>query len=453
MIEVAKKEHPEFDAFAAQPTEEFFVKNLENVQGDERDVIFISVGYGPRIAGHALDSMAFGPVSAEGGERRLNVLFTRAKRQCRVFVSFDSGDIRVERTTQIGPRVLQRFLHYAETGLIDQAMATGEDPDSPFEEAVALTIREWGYEVDYQVGSAGFRIDLAVRNPDRLGTYLMAVECDGATYHSAQWARERDRMRQEFLESMGWRFHRIWSTDWFRMPEVAKRKLFAALEQAKIHADRPEERMVPMPSSVEPIREPSALVHPEPIVRAQRRAPNYTEATFPVPSTTEPHEVPVERLADIVERIVQIEAPVHEDEVARRLARMMGKDRAGSRILGSVKTALSYAAKKRGIIRAEGKFWFPAASDWKPTVRDRSAASVNLQKADAIAPSEIECAITEILGTNGRLPWAQVPIAASRLLGFQRTGPDLRLRIEAVLDGMIRNGKAVDEDGHMTLRT
>ena len=194
------------------------------------------VSIGLRIAGHALDSMAFGPVSAEGGERRLNVLFTRAKCRCKVFVSFNSGDIRLDPTTNNGPRILQRFLRYAESGILDQAIPTGEDPDSPFEEAVAQAIREWGFEVDHQVGSAGFRIDLAVRNPDRPGTYLTAIECDGATYHSAQWARERDRLRQEILEGMGWRFHRIWSTDWFRTPEAAKRKLTVALAQSRSDA-------------------------------------------------------------------------------------------------------------------------------------------------------------------------------------------------------------------------
>ena len=130
LIEAAKRRNPAFDEFVRSSTsEEFFVKNLENVQGDERDVIFISIGYGPRIAGEPLDSMTFGPVSAEGGGRRLNVLFTRAKRQCRVFVSFHSGDIKLERVTQSGPRVLQRFLQYAETGVIDQAMPTGQDPE------------------------------------------------------------------------------------------------------------------------------------------------------------------------------------------------------------------------------------------------------------------------------------------------------------------------------------
>ena len=191
--------------------EDVFVKNLENVQGDERDVIFVSVGHGPRIAGARLDSMAFGPVSGDGGERRLNVLFTRARSRCEVFVSFAAGDIDLDRSKGEGSRVLKRFLQYAEFGVLEERASTSPDADLPFEEAVAAFIEGCGYKVDKQVGSAGFKIDLGVRHPDQPGRYILAVECDGATYHSGLWARERDRLRQEILESMGWRFFRIWS--------------------------------------------------------------------------------------------------------------------------------------------------------------------------------------------------------------------------------------------------
>ena len=207
-----------------------FVKNLENVQGDERDVIFVSIGYGPRIAGARLDSMGFGPVSAEGGERRLNVLFTRARSRCEIFCSFTAGDIDLDRAKGEGARILKRFLQYAETGVLEDNPRPLQDADLPFEEAVASMMEGLGYKVDKQVGSAGFRIDLAVRHPRQPGRYMLAVECDGATYHRRFWARERDRLRQEVLENMGWRFHRIWSTDWYYRRGEAIQKLKTALE-------------------------------------------------------------------------------------------------------------------------------------------------------------------------------------------------------------------------------
>ena len=237
LLELKRRDDTKLDSFMqTAPREMLFVKNLENVQGDESDAIMISIGYGPRIAGAGLDSMHFGPVSADGGERRLNVLFTRARVRCEVFSSFGSGDIDLARTSKAGPRVLKRFLRYAESGSLDLAAPTGGDYDSPFEEAVANFIGQIGYLADAQVGSSGFKIDLAVKHPSRPGEYILAVECDGAAYHSARWARERDRLRQQVLERHGWTFHRIWSTDWFRNREKAKQRLIEAIETARMKA-------------------------------------------------------------------------------------------------------------------------------------------------------------------------------------------------------------------------
>jgi very-short-patch-repair endonuclease len=235
-LERRRRHDPLLDAFLSEGgPEDVFVKNLENVQGDERDVILISIAYGPRLAGEPLDSMAFGPVSAEGGERRLNVLFTRARVRCEVFASFSPGDIDLERATGEGPRVLKRFLQYAESGILPERPPAGGSFDSPFEAAVAEAVASFGFVVDSQVGSAGFKIDLAVRDPARPERYILAIECDGASYHSALWARERDRLRQQVLEGLGWRFYRIWSTDWFyrRTEELEKLRLVLEAAQAE----------------------------------------------------------------------------------------------------------------------------------------------------------------------------------------------------------------------------
>lgn len=233
LLDAKRREDITLDVFMREAKDEAtFVKNLENVQGDERDVIFISIGYGPTIAGSGLDSMSFGPVSVEGGERRLNVLFTRARYRCEVFVSFDSGDIDLKRTTQRGPAVLKRFLNFAEGGKLDLPKAGTGEHDSPFEEAIAKVIKDFGYDFDAQVGAAQFRIDLAVIDPRQPGKYIIGIECDGATYHSARWARDRDRLREQVLRELGWNIHRIWSTDWFRRPDIEKKKLRLAIQEA-----------------------------------------------------------------------------------------------------------------------------------------------------------------------------------------------------------------------------
>jgi len=199
-----------------------FVKNLENVQGDERDVIFVSMTYGPDEGGHFYQR--FGPINSSAGHRRLNVLFTRAREKLVVFTSMDPNRIQVQTQTHEGVKVLKDYLQFAKEGILEKALETDRPPDSDFEIIVARALLNAGLEVSYQVGVAGYFIDLAVRHPRKPDRFILGIECDGASYHSSRSARDRDRMRQEILEDLGWTIHRIWSVDWLRNPkrEVAE---------------------------------------------------------------------------------------------------------------------------------------------------------------------------------------------------------------------------------------
>lgn len=210
-----------------------FIKNLENVQGDERDVIFISFTYGPGEVGGRV-YQRFGPINSDVGWRRLNVLFTRSKKRMHVFSSMKSEDILVSETTKSGVRALSGFLHFAEKGNMEGiSYSTGKAPDSDFEIAVMESLQAAGFQCEPQVGVAGFFVDIAVRDPGNPGRYLMGIECDGATYHSAKSARDRDRLRQEVLERLGWRIRRIWSTDWFSNPDGELDPIIRELNQLK----------------------------------------------------------------------------------------------------------------------------------------------------------------------------------------------------------------------------
>ena len=215
--------------FAANPEEPFFVKNLENVQGDERDVIFISVGYGRDERGQV--NQRFGPLNNEGGERRLNVLITRAKQQCHVFTNLHSEDITSQTA---GMRALRTFLAYAESGqMSDNPQVSSFEVDSPFQRAVAESLRQRGYIVRQEVASGGRFVDIGIVDPKRPGRYIIGIECDGASYHSSRSARDRDRLREQILRGLGWELHRIWSTDWFRNPERELERAVDAIENAK----------------------------------------------------------------------------------------------------------------------------------------------------------------------------------------------------------------------------
>ncbi len=208
-----------------------FIKNLENVQGDERDAIIISTTFG-KPTGSSAVRQNFGPISRQGGWRRLNVLFTRAKKSIVLYTSLRPEDIVMDGTTPDGTKALRNYLEYARTGSLPTIEETDHEPDSDFEVSVMDMLKLRGYEVTPQLGVAGYRIDIAVKHPDAPGSYLAAIECDGATYHSALSVRDRDRIRQEILESLGWRgrIWRIWSTDWFRTPRQETEKLISFLD-------------------------------------------------------------------------------------------------------------------------------------------------------------------------------------------------------------------------------
>ena len=217
-LEQLAKQNPALqEAFSRneESDEPLFIKNLENVQGDERDVIYISTTYGPMEIGGSVPQR-FGPINGADGWRRLNVLYTRSKKRMQVFASFTASDVVATGTSSRGVLALRDFLQFAESGHMPHIRETGRASDSDFEVAVIEALERHGYQCEPQVGVAGFFIDLAVRDPGQPGRYLMGIECDGAAYHSAKSARDRDRLRQSVLEQLGWRIRRIWSVDWFR---------------------------------------------------------------------------------------------------------------------------------------------------------------------------------------------------------------------------------------------
>jgi very-short-patch-repair endonuclease len=216
--------------------EPVFVKNLENVQGDERDVILFSICYGPDARGAV--SMNFGPLNREGGERRLNVAITRAKHEILVFTTLRGDQIDLTRSRARGVRDLKHFLDYTERG--PKALAAAPETSantaaapvvSEFEHLVAERLRAAGHTVHHQVGCSGYRIDLGIADPTAPGRYLLGIECDGASYHRAATARDRDKLRQLVLEGLGWKLHRIWSTDWWHDAEKETERLFAMISR------------------------------------------------------------------------------------------------------------------------------------------------------------------------------------------------------------------------------
>ena len=210
--------------------ERAFVKNLERVQGDERDAIILSIGYGKNANGKMLYN--FGPLNREGGERRLNVAISRARKRMTVVSSFGYADMAPEKTRSEGAKMLRGFLKFAQSGGTELDGADAAEPLNPFEIDILDKLTSAGLTVETQYGCSGYRIDFAVHHPTKPGQFALAVEADGASYHSTLTARDRDRLRQEHLERLGWRFCRIWSTDWFKDHRREVERVLTAYEKA-----------------------------------------------------------------------------------------------------------------------------------------------------------------------------------------------------------------------------
>ncbi|MGN1363369.1 MAG: DUF3320 domain-containing protein [Methanobrevibacter sp.] len=231
-LEVERKNHPELEPlFSENRPDRFFVKNLETIQGDERDVILISVGYG--FDQNRKMSLNFGPLNQDGGERRLNVLVTRAKEKCVVFSNFRSHDMHLTANPPFGVRALKEFLEYAESLTIGN-IPNEDDTVEPFEEGIYTFLVDNGYTVDKHVGCAGFRVDLAIVDEDNPGRYILGITTDGKMYASSKVARDRDRLREQVLDGLGWKLYHLWSTDWYRNEEASKKRLLDRVQQAKI---------------------------------------------------------------------------------------------------------------------------------------------------------------------------------------------------------------------------
>ncbi len=445
--------------FNAHPEEPFFVKNLENVQGDERDIIFISIGYGRDANGKL--TMNFGPLGRDGGERRLNVLITRARQRCEVFTNLTADDINLSRTNARGVAVLKRYLKYAQTDEIDIPERTGKLPDSPFEVEVADALRGCGYEIDHQIGFAGYFIDLGVKDPERPGRYLLGIECDGATYHSAQSARDRDRIRQEVLEGLGWCIHRIWSTDWFRFPDRELKKAAEAIEAAKAHIpfsqgntsenkthDSNEDKEE-SETEVEAIDDPT----PEPKPNSQTKKYQLAELSIST-NGLDLHAVPYRTMMDWIQRVVEIESPVHINEVAKRIANAAGFKRIGNRIQNAVKFAATQAARSESIQTKETSlyetflYW---TGQEQITVRDRGELPNASRKLQLIAPEEIQEAIKLVVSVSCGIEQDDLPHATCRLFGFKKINWDMQDEIEILTYKMIQRGELTERAGSLVL--
>jgi very-short-patch-repair endonuclease len=406
----------------------FFVKSLENVQGDERDVIVISVGYGPDEHGRMTNN--FGPINRAGGWRRLNVAITRAKRRAEIVSSFRASAIT--ESTNESVRHLRAYLDFADRGLPALAVDLGDqggDAESPFEEDVLSVIHDLGYRATPQIGAAGYRIDIAVQHPDRPGSYLLAVECDGATYHSAKVARDRDRLRESVLRGLGWRVHRIWSISWVRERDTQIARLRAAIEAA-YRSEAGPRADAPAAAPLVTVEEVDFDAPPDWAVPYRVALPVYAGGTYD-PASTEARPL----LKRYFGAVLAVEAPVHEDVLLQRFRRDWSVGRVGHLIRANLESVLAALEVDSRRVEYDERGFYRLRGQRLAQVRVPSDDETT-RKVGHVPPEELELAVLSVVEDAVVAGRTQVEQAVAHLFGW-RLSAELQMALESTISRLV----------------
>ena len=417
----------------------FFVKNLESVQGDERDIIILTIGYGPDEAGKL--TMNFGPMNREGGERRLNVAVTRARQRVEIVSSISGGHI----TSDSGAlNHLRRYLDFAERGTaalaIDLQGSVG-DAESPFEEEVLRSIRAMGQEAVPQVGVAGYRIDIGIRHPNKPGSYLLGVECDGASYHSSKVARDRDRLRQEILEGLGWTIHRIWSTAWFTDRAGEEARLRSSIDET---LKGPVRRTAVLKAAAPAA--PTVEIDKVDFEAKPDWVTGYVEPQAPSGPSSRPEFHDSESREIIswqIQKAVETYGPIHCDAVLRAVRAEWSLNRAGKRMRDAFARATSYLGRSQRI-EQEGD-WLRCPGQ-EPSVRVPMFDGQPTRPVGEVPPDEIQKALLLLLNDAGPSTPENLRQAWGRLYGWARIGADIEIAFERAVDALITADKVRGSD-------
>jgi very-short-patch-repair endonuclease len=328
---------------------------------------------------------------------------------------------------------LKRYLKYAQTGNLDLPTSSQTLADTAFENEVLQALQSLGCDVATQVGSADFRIDLAVRDRDNPDHYLLGVECDGPSYHSARSARDRDRLRRTVLENMGWHIHHIWSTDWFRNPENELQRTMAAVEAA-----REKTAATPPPAAAANLGDGNQIDrHQERPQTRLLQAQPYQTADLHLNTTKDLHDVPLEQLMGWVQYVVDVEGPVHIDEVRRRIVDA-AETRLGSRIKAAIDEAVTRAVQLK-VIHRRGDFLWNETMKYR--VRSHAAMPEFNRRLEQIAPEEVMMAVRTVVGNALGMYREDIPSAVCGFLGFGRTSEEMRGHVDGLVEEMIATGQ------------
>ena len=440
--------HPELKDIAYNSPEPIFVKNLENVQGDERDVILFSVGYGADKNGKV--SMNFGPLNNAGGERRLNVAVSRARYEMIVYSTLKSSQIDLKRSQAKGVEGLKSFLEFAETGrlpMIDSALQ--EADQNVMVRQICDMLTEQGYMAKPNVGRSNFKVDIAVSTAEHPEKYILGILCDGKTYYETKTTRDREIVQPNVMRMLGWRVMRVYSIDWYENRERSIQQILDELKENEAADVKPETEKDDIPLKAfcaDHIKKTDILKEPE---RNQGQIP-YIEAEVTVPAIDKAAYDPTAAYnTKVTRQILAKEQPITEGYLCKRVARLFGFGHAGANIQKAVSIAMTKFYRDPLSLGGVSSLWLDedSSKNYK-TYRSPSPRSIT-----EIPVCEVMNAVNEVIREEFSLPKEKIPTIAARKLGFSNAGAKIVETINAVLDIMLQKGDIREVNGMLSFNT
>lgn len=424
--------NPDLEKWALDCAEPVFVKNLENVQGDERDIILFSVGYGSDKAGKV--SMNFGPLNRLGGERRLNVAVSRARYEMIIFSNLRSEQIDLNRTSAVGVAGLKRFLEYAEKGeriYVNNTISTSENS---IENLIAQAIGNMGYTVHTHIGSSGYRIDIGIVDKNNPSEYILGILCDGDNYRRTKTIRDREMVQFNVLKALGWNFIRVWTMDWWENKEAVMEQIFKAIKEAEENIHIPVQKTDLRPDKQSEQGEIIGIDTPIGNKTASYKPALLKSVNQPTEAFTYSNNETI--IAKQIKEIIKSEAPVSQSLLYKRILSAWNITRAGQRIDNHLSSLLKqspfYSNESEGFT-----FWWKDEDQYKQYDLYRTGSG---RDATDLPPEEVANAIREIMINEISLPATDLNRIAAQTFGFARGGVNIDAAIHRGLRVAIERG-------------
>ena len=442
VINAYRLKNRQYDDFFSEDKEEpFFIKNLENVQGDERDTIIFSICYAKTLEGRMYQR--FGPLAHDGGERRLNVAITRAKCNVKLVGSILPTDIIVKEETKEGVRMLQAYIQYAMQNKFSIATGADNASDEPFADYISSVLEKEGYHCTKNVGTSQYKVDIAVRLSEKDNEYIAGIECDGNTYSSARTARDRDVLRRSIMRSLGWKMYHVWSMAWFLKPEIEKERLLGFLSKCAMNQDDGEklqDACIQLDSyCIEEL--PPTDVQQLTDVENLGDCHDSNTLSFDAYIVANPQEAPDSNLITQIKWIVEQEHPIHVEELYRRLAYVLGQKKVTASVRNTIDNCLRQLLESTNMIR-KGDFIYLKDSPIKARNHGDNPRSI-----DHISPEEIQNGMIRIVSFARGISIKELITETARNFGYARTGTKISESLKDNCNELISTGefKEIDE--------